>query len=448
MECGLLFIMGVTSLGELLKTCPGAIEELTDDQLRERLKGKRCVFDVSGFMHRYVHRCNSLENQEHLKCFMRLVDRMKSWSVVAAFMFDGQQTMAKRDEVNRRKQQQQRSQARAKQNLEKCQQEIGQLQQLIDTAPPPGAKEDQKTVPLPLTTAGGDSVSVYEGLLRVTTLQEMAKEQQKKATRSVRSEDYEALRKMFDQAKVPYFTAAYEAEQAATWMVRHGLADVVISDDYDCLACGAPFFLQHFNSSVPNRRQRLIHLQPVLDHQRWTHQEFVDFCILTGTDFGGHIKGIGWKGAEKIIHQHRSIDAFLKSKDINKYRSRPDQTVDTFQPGVARAMLTDDSFPLVSVHNCCCPSPVHEGGPFAAVQAMFDAESQHNPLLVGGGKGVSPTEKKRVIKRQSPPLDWTPVTVSPGDLTRNATTVDRSDPSDPSSPAGPRVNKTRRIVHL
>jgi flap endonuclease-1 len=133
----------------------------------------------------------------------------------------------------------------------------------------------------------------FAEIVRLATLRGKLADEEKKATRKVKAEYYVQLKDLFRKHQVPFMTAAYEAEQAGSWLVKNGFANVIVSDDYDCLLCGAPSFFQHFHSNKKFCTQRLVHLAPLLKHLNFTHAQFIDFCILTGTDFGGHLPGIG-----------------------------------------------------------------------------------------------------------------------------------------------------------
>lgn len=187
--------------------------------------------------------------------------------------------------------------------------------------------------------------------------------EQDKAARVVKQAYYVRLKEIFTERNIPFVVARYEGEQTCAWMLQKGHADILISDDYDCLPCGAPFFVQHFRSSqYPTRR---IFLAPLLEHLRMTQAEFVDFCILLGSDFGGSIHGIGPKRALDIIRKHKNINSFLASTDGKKFRdsivsktSGPGMGDDSegpegvkareFNYDVPRIMFTDDTFPLLS----------------------------------------------------------------------------------------------------
>lgn len=250
--------MGVTRLGELLRKeqVAGAVQSLCMAEWR----GKRWVVEVSAFMHRFLKRMECVDNNEHLHCFVQMYRSLQQKQVHVCFVFDGKQTAAKRDENQRRAQARDKQVSRAQATAQQVEQQIAQLE---------------------ASTAEQQPEEGFAAMVKLATLKGQLATQQRKATRHVKTAYYAQLRALFIEEGIPFVTARYEAEQACAWLMREGYADLVVSDDYDCLACGAPAFLQHYDNSL--HEARIIHLQPLLDHLRMSYGEFVDFCILCGT---------------------------------------------------------------------------------------------------------------------------------------------------------------------
>ena len=108
---------------------------------------------------------------------------------------------------------------------------------------------------------------------------------------------------------LPYIDAPSEGEAQAAWMVRHGDARYVVSQDYDTLLFGAPILMR--NLTVSGKRKmhgRTITVSPeritlaeVLAGLGITRQDLIRIAILIGTDFNEGAKGIGAKTALKIF---------------------------------------------------------------------------------------------------------------------------------------------------
>ncbi|KAH9941626.1 PIN domain-like protein [Epithele typhae] len=108
-----------------------------------------------------------------------------------------------------------------------------------------------------------------------------------------------------------------EGEALAASLVAHGIADAVASEDTDVLIFGAPLVRNIANASGP---LEVISGEDVRKSLGLTSAQFVDFALLSGTDFSKRIKDIGPVRALKLIREHGSIEAILKNEKKLKIR--------------------------------------------------------------------------------------------------------------------------------
>lgn len=94
-----------------------------------------------------------------------------------------------------------------------------------------------------------------------------------------------------------------EAEKHCAQLCRNGEADYVVTEDLDSLCFGAPFLVRGITSTNPT----VISLADVLSELKFSMQEFVDFCILAGSDFTRNPKGFGPATAFKAIKTFKDI---------------------------------------------------------------------------------------------------------------------------------------------
>lgn len=79
-----------------------------------------------------------------------------------------------------------------------------------------------------------------------------------------------------------------EAESLCSSLVFSGQADIVISEDTDVLAFGASM-LRHVNSASSDG-DRICGMEAWKELGFDNHEQWVDFCILCGSDFTERIK--------------------------------------------------------------------------------------------------------------------------------------------------------------
>ena len=134
-------------------------------------------------------------------------------------------------------------------------------------------------------------------------------------------EDAKELIKALGQCIVQ---APSEGEAQASYIVKKGDADYVLSQDADCFMFGAPRMVK--NLTISGKRKKpgayaydevmpeVIVLRDVLKELEINQEQLIILGILVGTDYNvGGIKGIGPKKALALIKKHKhSYDELLK----------------------------------------------------------------------------------------------------------------------------------------
>ena len=122
---------------------------------------------------------------------------------------------------------------------------------------------------------------------------------------------------------ISFIVAPYEADAQMAFMAQNGAVDLVISEDSDLLAYGCPRIL--FKIDFKERKGEEIQLMrnlaqnDELSFRNWTHDMFVYMCILSGCDYNEGVKGVGIKGAHKIVRMNRApVKIFLAIKKMGK----------------------------------------------------------------------------------------------------------------------------------
>lgn len=123
---------------------------------------------------------------------------------------------------------------------------------------------------------------------------------------TITSEDFETTKRLFDVLQVPYFHAPMEAETMCADLCRQGKVDAVLTEDTDVLAYGANVFLTKLNPT-DGTCMRINHSE-LLENVGLSADEFLDFCIMCGTDYNKNIFRVGPSKALKLIQTHKSID--------------------------------------------------------------------------------------------------------------------------------------------
>lgn len=113
------------------------------------------------------------------------------------------------------------------------------------------------------------------------------------------------------------FTAEYEGEKLCSALAVNRYVAAVWSTDTDILAIGCPLMINVFVDTKDEiLKVKGVNSFQILEHFKFDHQTFRDFCILLGTDFNSNPYKVGPVNALKLIREHRSIE---KIKENTKH---------------------------------------------------------------------------------------------------------------------------------
>ena len=123
---------------------------------------------------------------------------------------------------------------------------------------------------------------------------------------SIRAEDFEMTRTLFDIMDIPYLMATGEAEATCAMLCRLGLVHAVLSEDTDVLNYKAPRFLHKLNMN----QQTLVEIEyeDMLSRLDITEEQFLDFCIMCGTDYNNNLYKIGPEKSFRLLKKFGSIE--------------------------------------------------------------------------------------------------------------------------------------------
>ena len=127
-------------------------------------------------------------------------------------------------------------------------------------------------------------------------------------------EDFQKTKDLFKILNVPYYNAPLEAETTCSDLCKRGLVDAVLSEDTDVLAYASPIFLSKINTT--NGTCIRIKYPHLLSSLKLQCNQFLDLCIMCGTDYNKNIYGIGPEKAFKYIKQYSDIDSIGKSNPV------------------------------------------------------------------------------------------------------------------------------------
>jgi 5'-3' exonuclease len=126
----------------------------------------------------------------------------------------------------------------------------------------------------------------------------------------ISKDDIVVIKNLCSSLSIPFYMASQEAESFSTFLCKSKQVDLVITEDTDVLAYGCPLWI---SSISPDGSCNEVKIDYLLSEMKLSYDQFVDFCILCGTDYNETIKKVGIVSAYKAINQYNTIETFLES---------------------------------------------------------------------------------------------------------------------------------------
>jgi 5'-3' exonuclease len=253
---------------------------------------KKVAIDVSLYMHKFKAVCGDY----WLISFINLVACLRKNEVHCVFIYDGQAPIEKQKEQEKRK--------NVKMNMI---QQIKDVEESIVQYTKSGVVNDiliefnlkaTSSNPKRLLTNKSEEINIK-------AIREKLKIKKSQII-SINSNDYQLTRDLFDILQVPYYIASNEAEKMCSKLCIDNEVDAVLSEDTDTLAYGTPFFLSKID--INNSTCVRVDYNSLLEKIDLTREQFLDFCILCGTDYNNNIQGVGSVSSFKLIKTYGSLE--------------------------------------------------------------------------------------------------------------------------------------------
>ncbi len=123
---------------------------------------------------------------------------------------------------------------------------------------------------------------------------------------SIEPEDFAKLEEMLFLMEIPCMKGLWEADTTCSLLCLQARVDAVLSDDTDIMAYGTPLHLSKLETG--SGTCTAVIMEELLEESCLTRAQFLDLCIMCGTDYNTNIPGVGPVTAVKLLTQHGSID--------------------------------------------------------------------------------------------------------------------------------------------
>lgn len=255
-----------------------------------RFAFKKVSIDTSLYLYKFKA---SLGDDRWINGFLNLIKCFRKNNVHCVFIFDGKSPKEKKDE--------QLARIDSKRKLKES---IDTIQSDIDDYNATGIISDE--------------LAKFAGKVPFN-IENVMEKLYKKSDQiiNIRSSDFVILKQLFEAMSIPYYTAPTEAEKMCSKLCIDGHVSAVLSEDTDVIAYQTPLTIIKINTYT--NTCFVIDNSKLIKKLNLTRQQFLDHCIMCGTDFNTNIQGIGANKAYKLIIEHKSIEEIGKntSTDIS-----------------------------------------------------------------------------------------------------------------------------------
>ena len=280
--------MGIKGLKKILKKHGYEGEEEKPKKFFKQISNSTVAIDTSIYLYRY----NNIFREQFLEGFIRQIKLFLENDINPIYVLDGKPTMEKECLIEKRKE-----------NYQKKKESIKRLE-----------------------------MEVLNDFDEVSHEKVKELEKKKAANICITDEMIDNLKFLFDSLGVYYYEYDGEADLFCRYLFEHKLIDYVITEDMDLLTHGCEKVITGFNTSV--KKMVIYNQEDILQTLEMTRPEFIDLCILLGSDYTGTPMGIGPVGAYNGIKKHSSIEEMIKNNKSQKV------SFDGFKYKLARSMFT------------------------------------------------------------------------------------------------------------
>lgn len=141
-------------------------------------------------------------------------------------------------------------------------------------------------------------------------------------TYRVTQEDIDSTKQMLDLMGIPWIQAPEEADEVCVWLTHQREDGVrwvkgVVSNDLDMLPLGCKYLFKNMSAFLNKRAAQestiqVISLPRTLRGLRMTYHQFIDACVMLGTDYSKNIPGVGPVKTFQMIQEHGSLRSVLR----------------------------------------------------------------------------------------------------------------------------------------
>ena len=184
---------------------------------------------------------------------------------------------------------------------------IGMIPICVFDGKPPDAKKGTIQTRNKGVKESLDKIDELKKLPQTLEIKKKIYDLEKKSTRMTWQHG-EDLKKLLTLMGIQWYQADGEAEAGCVWLVKNNFADTVMTEDMDTLPLGTPTLIRRrVRKGQKPDDITVFHLDKILEGLELTMEQFVDMCLLCGTDYTPSIPRVGSRTAHTYIKNNGNI---------------------------------------------------------------------------------------------------------------------------------------------
>lgn len=132
---------------------------------------------------------------------------------------------------------------------------------------------------------------------------------------NIHTDDFTLLKELFTILNIPFVYAHSEAEGTCAYLSVQNIVDGVLTEDTDVLTYGGTVMLHSLKLKDGTIME--IELNNILQTLNFSMKQFVDFCIMCGTDYNDNIPKLGPKTCFSLLQKNENLENIDKLEKYN-----------------------------------------------------------------------------------------------------------------------------------
>jgi flap endonuclease-1 len=257
--------------------------------------GKKLAIDTSIFIYKYIY------NYENFYIgFIQQIIKLKKFGIIPVYIFDGKPPVEKSETIKQRKEKKMQYQSR-KNEIEDIMDVKKKRVEEIENTKEEKTEEERVKMEEEMNVLNQEIVELDEEHTKV-----------KKKIIYVTNDMVQGLQEMFRSLGIFYYVANGEADVLCCELMKRNVVDGCISEDSDILVNGGKILLKKFH--LMNDFVMEYSLEVILEKLECTYLQFIDMCILCGSDYNSKIPGVGGITAYRYIKEYGNIESMLENR--------------------------------------------------------------------------------------------------------------------------------------